>query len=284
MKARRPSRLDSRKVLGLASVLLALVLAPATGKVRAESPSFKVYTTEEGLAHDFVRKIVRDSRGFLWFCTSEGLSRFDGSRFTNFTTDQGLPHRNINTVFETRNGTYLIGTSLGIAVFNPNGAPYRWNVPEQRLEQTSDEPPMFRTFAPIAEYRQSKIIYSLAETDDGTIWVATALGLYRTRLADELIFEKVEVEPGVQTGFYDLLDDREGGVITVTSSGIYRIVDGKAEKQDPIGAGSIMRAADGKIWTGASGAPTGIRVYELTDGKLRLGQRYTEQGGLLHNV
>jgi hypothetical protein len=32
-----------------------------------------------------------DSRGFLWFCTNEGLSRFDGYGFTNYSTDQGLP-------------------------------------------------------------------------------------------------------------------------------------------------------------------------------------------------
>jgi len=52
----------------------------------------KYYTTADGLAHNEINKIVRDSRGFLWFCTADGLSRFDGYTFTNFGTDQGLPH------------------------------------------------------------------------------------------------------------------------------------------------------------------------------------------------
>src|ERR1044071_7453321 len=69
---------------------------------RAERPPFKIYTTGEGLAHDSVNKIVRDSRGFLWFCTAEGLSRFDGSKFKNYTQDDGLPHRSINDFLDRK--------------------------------------------------------------------------------------------------------------------------------------------------------------------------------------
>jgi ligand-binding sensor domain-containing protein len=29
--------------------------------------------------------IMRDSRGFLWFCTRDGLSRFDEVRFTTYS-------------------------------------------------------------------------------------------------------------------------------------------------------------------------------------------------------
>jgi signal transduction histidine kinase/ligand-binding sensor domain-containing protein len=261
---------------------LVIVLTGLSFYLAAESPSFKVYTTQEGLAHDFVNQIVRDSRGFLWLCTSEGLSRFDGSRFTNFTPDQGLSHRNINAFFETRNGTYLIGTSYGVAIFDPNGAPYRWNVLEQRLEQTSDESPMFRTFVPPGRNRQSKVILSLAEDRDGTLWVGTAYGLYRAALTErEMTFEEVNVDNGQSFGFYQFLDDGEGGMIVVTSYGIYRIFRGSIERQDRPGARSILRALDGKIWIGASGEPTGIRVYELVNGRLKLLERYTTKDGLL---
>jgi hypothetical protein len=46
---------------------------------------------------------IKPSRqaGFLWFCTGEGLSRFDGYRFTNYTTDQGLPAAAVNDLLET---------------------------------------------------------------------------------------------------------------------------------------------------------------------------------------
>ena len=43
----------------------------------------KIYTTADGLPSNRINKIVLDSRGYLWFCTQEGLSRFDGYAFTN---------------------------------------------------------------------------------------------------------------------------------------------------------------------------------------------------------
>jgi ligand-binding sensor domain-containing protein len=49
----------------------------------------RTYTTADGLARDAVKCIVRDSRGFLWLCTDEGLSRFDGHTFANYGMARG---------------------------------------------------------------------------------------------------------------------------------------------------------------------------------------------------
>ncbi len=65
--------IKSRKFPILLFALLSVLLN--IQPLSAERPSFKIYTTEEGLAHDSVNTIVRDSHGFLWFCTAEGLSR-----------------------------------------------------------------------------------------------------------------------------------------------------------------------------------------------------------------
>jgi len=54
--------------------------------------------------------IVPDSRGFIWFCTPEGLSRFDGYRIVSFGIAEGLPDGVIESFFETRSGAYLVGT------------------------------------------------------------------------------------------------------------------------------------------------------------------------------
>jgi|HubBroStandDraft_5_1064220.scaffolds.fasta_scaffold722813_1 ligand-binding sensor domain-containing protein len=47
--------------------------------------------TAIALLSNTINKIVADSRGFIWFCTAEGLSRFDGYRFVNFGVAQWLP-------------------------------------------------------------------------------------------------------------------------------------------------------------------------------------------------
>jgi ligand-binding sensor domain-containing protein len=90
--------------VGALMILLFAVFAAC-----AEKLPFKNYTTADGLAHDSVNEIVRDSRGFLWFCTGEGLSRFDGYEFKNYTQAHGLPHRSINDLLELDGGIYLVG-------------------------------------------------------------------------------------------------------------------------------------------------------------------------------
>ncbi len=104
---------------------LALLLLAGVPNAGAERLPIRIYTTADGLAHNAVNRIVRDSRGFLWFCTDEGLSRFDGYAFSNFGTDQGLPHASVNDFLETRNGEYWLATGAGLVRFNPTGRPDR---------------------------------------------------------------------------------------------------------------------------------------------------------------
>jgi ligand-binding sensor domain-containing protein len=46
--------------------------------------SKKTFTTDNGLAHNFVQHISQDQTGFLWISTWDGLSRFDGHQFKNY--------------------------------------------------------------------------------------------------------------------------------------------------------------------------------------------------------
>src|SRR5436309_11294915 len=84
----------------------------------AEMPS-RVYTSQDGLSRDQVNVIKRDSLGYLWFGTAEGLSIFDGYRFTNYTVKDGLPHLVVSDVLETHSGEYWIATYGGLCRFDP---------------------------------------------------------------------------------------------------------------------------------------------------------------------
>ncbi len=82
---------------------------------KAERLPIKTYTVADGLLRDNVLKIKQDSRGFMWFCTQEGISRSDGYAFTNFTVNDGLPDRHVNDFLETGDGTIWIATDGGLA-------------------------------------------------------------------------------------------------------------------------------------------------------------------------
>ncbi len=52
--------------------------------LRVDNTNITYITMEEGLMHDYVDDIFRDSRGFIWLSTGSGLSRYDGFSFVNY--------------------------------------------------------------------------------------------------------------------------------------------------------------------------------------------------------
>jgi signal transduction histidine kinase/ligand-binding sensor domain-containing protein len=271
-------RLAALRVVGLVGVIGLGLAAPG----RAERPPLKAYTTADGLAHDSVNKIVRDSRGFLWFCTAEGLSRFDGSRFKNYTQDQGLPHRNINDLLETRAGDYLVATSAGVSVFNPRGTAYRWNVLESRLEQTSADQPLFRTFLPPAAGSPTNtVILSLAEDGHGRIWAGTADGLFRLeRAGDSWTFREVAIQgfknpPNEITG---LITDASGDLLVGCAKGLFRIAsNGRLTRLFDQSSTSIYRDRDNRLWVDVG---TELCLFAWDRDALTLVHRYSQRDGL----
>src|SRR4030095_3516850 len=88
----------------------ALLLGYAVS-LSAEQLPIKVYTDADGLSHNRVRRIMRDSRGFLWFCAGDRVSGYDGNRF--FTYDLGVGPSDI---IEGAPGTYWLA-SYGNGVY-----------------------------------------------------------------------------------------------------------------------------------------------------------------------
>src|SRR4029077_14904942 len=114
-----PTHRRTRGALARA-LLVASLVAAAVGGAAAEQLPTKAYTVENGLAHNRIKHIMQDSRGFLWFCTADGLSRFDGNVFTNYQADDGLFAPSINDLVEARDGTYWVApNSDGVFRFNP---------------------------------------------------------------------------------------------------------------------------------------------------------------------
>src|ERR1022692_443864 len=100
--------------------VLALALLAACCSLDGARLPLRHYTTADGLANNAVLSIASDSRGFLWFATEEGLSRFDGFGFASQNLNTGLPHRIVRQVLIGRHGHYWLATPAGLVRFRPD--------------------------------------------------------------------------------------------------------------------------------------------------------------------
>ena len=73
-------------------------------RLPAQEYNFIHYDTRDGLASTTVYSIVKDKKGYMWFATDNGVSRFDGKKFTNFTTADGLSDNEILAVMGDSEG------------------------------------------------------------------------------------------------------------------------------------------------------------------------------------
>src|SRR5450432_4257590 len=151
-------------------VFAGVVLAPA---VIAERLPIQTYDTSDGLASNFVNRIFQDSRGYIWFSTRSGLSRFDGSHFVNYSTQQGQPNESVNFVLESRTGQYWIATN--------GGGVCRFRTEAGNSTNSNglfDSTKQFTTFK-VASDLAANYVDTLLEDDKGRLWAGTDTGVFR---------------------------------------------------------------------------------------------------------
>ena len=276
--------------LRFAYAIILLLAWSTLSSAPGETLPLKHFTTSDGLAHDRVNRIVRDSRGLLWFCTAEGLSRFDGYQFKNYTRDEGMPHRSITDFLELPEGRYWIATGDGLVLFNPQGLARRWRGFENN-STTADESLMFRVFRP-AELNPGTNRWGITRLqmgNMGTVWALTSAGLYR---ADQeggnwkLSFVEKEEWRG-KTDFDSLLYDQSGGLWLGGVDGLYRILpDGKVQIIDrQMSIISLLQDANGIVWAGTRGESKG-GLYQFVVNGLeppKIAGTFTTKDGLSGN-
>ncbi|HEY5462966.1 MAG TPA: two-component regulator propeller domain-containing protein, partial [Hanamia sp.] len=84
---------------------------------QSEYYHFSKLNTHNGLSHNQVNAILKDSQGFLWFGTMSGLDRYDGYSFKiyrrNPNDSSSLIDNYILSLFELPNEKMLVRTSSG---------------------------------------------------------------------------------------------------------------------------------------------------------------------------
>ncbi len=256
------------RATSLLSLFTLLLAGPA--QVPGKRLPVRVYTTADGLPRNQINRIVRDSRGFLWICTSEGLSRFDGYEFTTYGPVQGLPRRSVLDLLETRNGDYWVATAGGLFRFRPS-------LPSG---------PRFLPYR-ITGDPKTESATAILEDRNGVIWCGTGNGLYRLDPPDSAQSIDLGIPP--EKEYYShvraLLEDRAGDIWAGLGSGLYRRGrDGQVRRYttrdglpDEI-ITALIEDRQGQIWIGSRsglsrtvplpGASTSLvaRVYTTRDG------------------
>ena len=241
---------------------VALLFLAFADPLHAERLPIRTYTTADGLAHNEINKIVRDLRGFMWFATNDGLSRFDGYTFTNFGVEHGLPHPTVRDLLETKDGDLWIATYGGVVRFDPNGIPAAGIVDANDVRGVA---PMFTTIVPPDEDPRARAVVVLLESRDGTIWGGTRKGLFRLdRSGARFDLRPVDIglsqESSLHKEINDLIEDEHGTLWAASPSGLYRRWRDGFRRLSRYSAAELrtgyihlhdlMKDREGRIWVG----------------------------------
>ncbi|MDN5216475.1 two-component regulator propeller domain-containing protein [Fulvivirgaceae bacterium BMA12] len=99
--------------------LLALLFLSFINLAPAQSPElkFKHITVADGLSFNLVFEIIKDSHGFMWFGTTDGLNKYDGYEMTVYRHIHGdstaLPDNSVWALYEDTAGNLWVGTDGG---------------------------------------------------------------------------------------------------------------------------------------------------------------------------
>jgi signal transduction histidine kinase/ligand-binding sensor domain-containing protein/DNA-binding response OmpR family regulator len=146
-------------------------------------------TNEMGLSNSAINSIHRDSRGFMWFGTWDGLNRFDGKNIKTFHPDPFDKHTISNNIIRK-----MLNDSYGNL----------WIVTERGVDKYSYDLENFQSwFSEFPELSLREHSLQACVGPDGNIWVnALDIGLYRyspqanafSRVEDLLISKSQETK------------------------------------------------------------------------------------------
>jgi ligand-binding sensor domain-containing protein len=115
--------------MNLKKVLLFFLVIGFMPFVKAQSPVFRHYSTDQGLSSLETYHVFQDSKGYIWISTTNGVSRFDGYTFQNFEEQDGLSD---NVIFETiedyKGRIWFVGYNCKLSYYeNGKLKPYKYN-------------------------------------------------------------------------------------------------------------------------------------------------------------
>lgn len=196
-------------------ILLIVNLLPVLLKAQLV-PQFTHYSTDDGLPQHTIMDMLQDKKGFMWFATWDGLSKFDGYSFRNFKIgpedDYYIKSNRVQRLFEDNNNRIWFESYDGeIHCFNPKTEKF-WG------PQLIDE---------VGNYRFTRIFI----TEKGKVWLLSDNN--GALLVKDSIFNyqffSLENESITGSYIHSVFEDKDGNSWILTNNGITRY---DAKKQD----------------------------------------------------
>ncbi len=211
-------------------------------------------TADNGMSQNMVDHIFRDSRGFMWISTWNGLDRYDGYEFVHFNSrnaGNSLRNDNVHCVEEDINGDLWIATETGLDFFD-----YQTGKIIRAEKKLNSKQPF-----------ETQSISFIQKDDQGDLWLGYDTGLARIHVTPDGSASAGEVYHST-TAITALLI-QNGSFYVGHSNGVFRLVKGSNGKLNRVNAGERLKQLNrivntfyydnGFIWIGTT---LGLYKYE----------------------
>ena len=141
-----------------------------------DEKNFTLYTTKDGLSHNYTNVISQDSYGYIWIATYKGLNRFDGTSFQQFYSDSGYNSLPQNLLIKLK---WINDKQLGIPTFSGLHIINTKTLEGKNLLIPPD---------PIHPSYFVNKVFDVSTDNQGNIFIITSSGFYHFNNKKQLIF------------------------------------------------------------------------------------------------
>lgn len=226
--------------------------------------SFDHLSVSHGLSQSTVLSICKDSRGYMWFGTRDGLNRYDGRTIKTYRHDDKKQTSisaddYIYVITKFKDNSLWIGTQNGLNCYHPETDTF------EKIYHNEKAPSSI----------SGNAVTSIYEAKNGKIWLGTNKGLSVLANAKSREFSNFYVKDGLAGNeVYSIFEDSKGNIWVGTTAGLtqikalgrdkYQFVNFFHKSSAPLGLSgnsikTIVEDKEGNIWIGTE--RNGISIY-----------------------
>ena len=245
-----------------------LLLSAGPGTLFAQATfKFNHLGPEEGLSHPSVTCIIKDSYGFMWFGTRDGLNRYNSYEFKTYKSStedpNSLSDNTISCLYEDHSGMLWIGTE--------GGGLNSYDPVQDQFQHYMHDPDVPNSLPHNA-------VSSITEDMEGELWVATMGGGLCRFNRETGSFTTFAHDPGDPNSLgsdmvMSVMQD-EDGIFWLATEGaglgrfdpvLSSFRHYRHDPHDPFSIGtdllrSVIEDREGRIWLGSWGY--GIQIFD----------------------